>query len=84
MSGIDTKDLSAMKLGTLQKRADWNNRVPRFDTASPGFDQKRLKREVIVAVDESDFEIVIADLPLQSPRTIGAAKAAAKNDDSFD
>src|SRR5262245_29319177 len=65
----------------MQKGADGNDGVARLDAAGSGFDRQGIGDEVVVAVDEGDFCLAVAEAALQLLSAVRAGIACADDDD---
>ena len=55
--------------------------MARLDAAGSRFNQKRIKDEIVVAVDHADISVESAELLLEGSRAVGSRKTASENYD---
>ncbi len=79
---VDAHDLGLPHLEMAEQLAQRNDRVGGMNARGGDLRQQRLEDEIVVGVDELDFELAPAE-PLERLRREHAAKAAADHEDLF-
>src|SRR5437867_5374328 len=81
---INRLDLAHMEVRARQHPANWANGIEHANAARDNFCQHWLKHEIVLFIDQQNFQIVApAQRLFQMHSGIDTAKAAAQNDNAF-